>query len=78
MLPASVGGGLTGTKWIQSAINLILRPDPALAVDGIFGRNTRDAIRTLQAGLGLPQTGLVDDALCSAIDGGLAAMKPTA
>jgi lysozyme family protein len=74
--PVSVGGGLTGTKWIQSAANLILKLVPPLTVDGSFGKKTRDAVRTMQAGFGMNQTGLVDDSLCDAIDVSLAAMKP--
>lgn len=74
--PASVGGTLTGTKWIQSSANLILHLDPPLAVDGSFGKNTRDAVRTMQAGFGLPQNGFVDTAMCNAIDIRLAAMRP--
>ena len=77
-LPVGVGGSLTGTKWVQSAANLILKLDPPLVIDGSFGRHTRDAVRTLQAGFGLPQTGLVTTELCNAIDARLAAMKPTA
>lgn len=74
--PVGVGGSLTGTMWIQSSANLILHLDPPLLIDGSFGRKTRDAVRSLQAGFGLLQNGLVDDALCSAIDSRLATMKP--
>lgn len=75
-VPVAAGGGLTGTKWIQSAANLILSLSPPLAVNGSYGRQTRAAVRTLQAVLGLPQTGLVDNALCDAIDARFSAMRP--
>lgn len=75
--PLGVGGSLTGTRWIQSAANLILRPDPPLLIDGSFGKRTRGAVRDLEAAFGLPQNGVVDDALCAAIDSRLAAMRPT-
>lgn len=75
-LPAALGGSLTGAKWVQESLNSILRPDPPLRVDGSYGRVTRAAVRRLQAEEGLPETGLVDDLLCNAIDRRLAAMRP--
>lgn len=75
-LPVSVGGSLTGVRWVQSSLNLILRPDPPLLVDGSYGRATRAAARRLQIEEGMSQTGLVDDLLCNAIDRRLAAMRP--
>lgn len=77
-LPIGVGGSLTGTKWIQSAANLIVPRDPPLLVDGSFGRKTRAAVRDLETMFGLPVNGVVDDQLCNVIDARLAAMKPTA
>ncbi len=76
--PITVGGSLTGTRWVQSSANLILQLDPPLAVDGSFGRRTRDAVRALQTQFNLPQTGLVDDSLCNAIDDRIATMRPSA
>ena len=35
---------------------------PAIAVDGIFGPATQEAVRAAQRRFGLPQTGIVDDA----------------
>lgn len=77
-LPIGVGRSLTGTKWFQSSANLILRLDPPLLVDGSFGRRSRDACRQLEGMFGLPQDGVIDDELCSAIDARLATMRPNA
>lgn len=77
-LPLGVGGSLTGTKWFQASANLILNPDPPLLVDGSFGRRSRDACRQLERLFGLPDDGIIDDELCSAIDRRLAAMRPNA
>lgn len=80
-VPAAVGGGviagLSGARWIQTSLNLIEHLDPPLKVDGSYGRMTRSAVREAQAKFGLPQNGLVDDALCTAIDGALAAISST-
>lgn len=75
-VPSALGGGLTGTKWIQSAANLILRPNPPLDIDGSFGRDTRAAVRSLQSAFGMSATGLVDNDLCDHIDARLAGMRP--
>lgn len=40
---------------------------PSLAVDGIFGNNTRDAVFAAQRRFGLPETGVVDPATWDAI-----------
>ena len=33
---------------------------PSLVVDGIYGQNTKDAVREFQNVFGLPQTGVTD------------------
>jgi len=74
--PAGVGGSLTGARWIQSTLNLVLALDPPLIIDGSYGKQTRAAVRLAQATFGMPQTGIVDSALCTALDARLAAMRP--
>lgn len=76
-VPAAVGGGLTGAKWVQAMLNLIVNPSPPLKVDGSYGRLTRDAVRKAQEVFGLPVNGLVDRDLCAAIDARLAEMRPS-
>ncbi len=75
-VPMAVGGSLTGTKWVQASLNVVEHIVPPLDVDGSFGRLTRSAIRDFQKKVGLPDTGLIDDALCNALDTSLAAAKP--
>lgn len=74
-VPAGVGGALpgrgvlTGTQWIQDSLNRLMLPQSDhLAVDGIYGRFTRMALRAFQTSVGLPPNGLIDDATCDAID----------
>lgn len=69
-IPASWPGyeltiGTTGQKvrQLQEQINRISQDYPyvpAVAVDGIYGQATADAIRRFQSVFGLPQTGVVD------------------
>lgn len=75
--PTAVGGGLKGAKWVQSALNIVLDPSPALLVDGSYGKETRSAVRDYQGLRNLPQSGLVDDTMCAALDADLADLKPS-
>ena len=69
-IPASWPGynldvGASGSKvrQIQEQLNAIAQSYPALpkiAVDGIYGEETKDAVRQFQGVFGLPQTGVVD------------------
>ena len=57
--------GSTGDKvrQMQEQLNRIAQAYPALptiSVDGIFGRNTANAVREFQSIFGLPATGIVD------------------
>ena len=36
---------------------------PNLAIDGVFGKETKDAVKALQQDVGMPQTGIVDQAV---------------
>lgn len=74
--PASAGAGLVGTKWLQSAINLIMQPATLLEIDGSFGRATRAAIRDYQAARNMVQNGLIDTPLCDALSADLNKMRP--
>lgn len=74
-VPVGVGGGmpprgvLTGTQWVQDSLNKLMLPQSDhLAVDGIYGRFTRMALRAFQTSVGLPPNGLIDDATCNMID----------
>lgn len=78
-VPVGVGGGLpdvgalTGTQWVQDSLNHLMLPtSDHLAVDGIYGRFTRMALRAFQASVGLYQNGLIDDPTCNMIDRELA------
>ena len=73
--PVAAGNGLIGTKWLQSAINLIM-PAQALTIDGSFGRMTRAAIRDYQATKNMVQNGLIDTPLCDALSADLNKMRP--
>lgn len=76
-VPVAMGGGLSGTKWVQASLNVALHINPPLDVDGSFGRETRMAVRDFRKLVGLPDNnGLVDDAFCSAMDDYLAKARP--
>lgn len=74
--PLSVGGALTGAKWVQAGLNVTLHISPPLDVDGSYGKETRAAIRAFQTAHGLPDNGLVDGAFCTMMDAALAAGRP--
>lgn len=76
-LPQSVGGTLTGTRWVQSSLNIALHLSPPLRVDGNFGRRTRAAVRDFQKSVSLPGTGLVDNAFCEMMDAVLLQARPS-
>lgn len=76
-VPQSLGGGLTGTKWVQASLNIAMNISPPLDVDGSFGRQTRAAVRRFQVKHGMPDTGLIDNKFCSAMDAVLAAARPS-
>lgn len=69
-IPASFPGynltiGSTGNPviTIQEQLNRIARNYPAIptvSVDGIFGNNTANAVRTFQGVFNLPESGIVD------------------
>lgn len=79
-LPGALGE-LTGVSWIQSALNTWMAHTFAaadydvLAVDGNYGRRTRETVRAFQAGAGLEADGLAGDATCAAIDTMLATFQ---
>jgi len=74
--PSSVGGSLSGTKWVQASLNIADHIVPPLAIDGSFGKQTRAAVRKFQVEHGMPDTGYVDDTFCNAMDAVLAAARP--
>ncbi len=47
---------------LQIALNRLLVPSPKLAEDGIFGPNTTAALKVFQTQVGVPVTGVLDDA----------------
>lgn len=75
-LPVSVGGNLTGAKWVQAALNVVDHINPPLGVDGSFGRLTRAAVRDYQLRHNLVATGFITDGLCTSLDVALAALRP--
>jgi len=48
-------------QYMLSVLSEFIRNIPPIAIDGIFGPATRDAVVAAQGWLGLPQTGQVDD-----------------
>jgi peptidoglycan hydrolase-like protein with peptidoglycan-binding domain len=50
------------TQLIQQALNIVIKPQPPLVVDGILGSNTKKAIMAWQKSVGLPITGFIADA----------------
>ena len=59
----SIGASGDKVRQIQQQLNRIAQNYPALptlAVDGIYGSNTANAVRTFQRIFSLPQTGVVD------------------
>jgi hypothetical protein len=74
---ALVGGVIAAfdpntTKWLQGALNILLRPSPNLAADGQYGPKTRAAVEQLQTKLGLTVDGLAGKITQAAIAGALA------
>jgi peptidoglycan hydrolase-like protein with peptidoglycan-binding domain len=47
------------TRWLQQSLNKLLKPNPNLEVDGIYGPKTVEAVEALQQKLGLKADGLV-------------------
>lgn len=70
--PGPVGGGLTGTKWIQNSLNKIMNIKPPLVVDGSYGKLSRNAVRLYQESRGLLADGLVGDETMTQMDKDLA------
>lgn len=54
-------------KPIQEMLNKIIKPQPALKVDGILGKNTAAALKQFQSKAGLKQTGEVDTETAPAV-----------
>lgn len=77
-VPAAFGGSLTGAKWVQASLNVVLHLNPPLKVDGSFGRKTAAAVRQFREQVGLPSgpTDRVDDAFCNAMDDALKDARP--
>lgn len=68
--------GSTGAlvRDLQSVINLVQRPVPALAVDGIFGPKTYAAVIAFQGRSGLKADGLVGPLTSRALIGTVLSM----
>ena len=59
----TIGSSGDKVRQMQEQLNRIAQAYPALptiSVDGIFGRNTANAVREFQSIFGLPATGIVD------------------
>ncbi len=74
---AIVGGVIAAfdpntTKWLQGALNVLLSPSPALAVDGYYGPKTLAAVEQMQTKLGLVVDGLAGKLTQAAIASALA------
>lgn len=49
-------------KALQDLVNTLLKPNPQLVKDGVFGSRTEGAVRALQRKLNVPSTGIFDAA----------------
>ena len=59
----TIGSSGTKVRQLQQQLNRIARNYPALptvTVDGVYGNNTANAVRSFQRVFNLPQTGVVD------------------
>ncbi len=61
------GEKVSQLQYMLAVIAQFVQPVPSIAVDGIFGPNTRDAVLAFQRYAGLPQTGEADDRTWDAI-----------
>ena len=61
------GEQVSQLQYMLAVIAQFVQPVPSIAVDGIFGPNTRDAVAAFQRYEGLPQTGEADDRTWDAI-----------
>lgn len=77
-VPAAFGGTLTGARWVQASLNVVLHLNPPLKVDGSYGVKTNAAVRLFRERYGLPSsaTDRVDDAFCTALTNNLAVFQP--
>jgi murein L,D-transpeptidase YcbB/YkuD len=55
------------TKWLQSSLNKLLAPSPNLAVDGVYGPKTREAVEAVQKKLGITADGWAGEITQAAI-----------
>jgi lysozyme family protein len=62
------------TKWLQTALNKILTPSPNLAVDGVYGPTTREAVEAAQKQLGVTVDGWAGEITQGAIQTALSKM----
>ena len=58
----STGPAVSALQYFISIIGQFSSAVPVLAIDGIFGPQTAQAVNTVQSRLGLPVTGVVDQA----------------
>lgn len=63
------------TKWLQAALNALLDPSPGLAIDGIYGPRTRDAVEKFQDYIGFIIDGWAGTETQAAIQNALAERK---
>ena len=61
------GERVSQLQYMLAVISEFVPNVPNLAIDGVFGPNTRDAVYAFQSFAGLPVTGVVDDATWDAI-----------
>jgi peptidoglycan hydrolase-like protein with peptidoglycan-binding domain len=75
-----VGGILSAfdpnlTKWLQGSINTLVTPSPNLAVDGLYGPQTRAAVEKIQKQLNLLVDGIAGSITQAAIQSALAKLE---
>ena len=63
----SRGEGVSVVQYLLSYVALFDSLVPPIAVDGIYGDKTAAAVRAFQGTVGLPETGVVDEATYSAL-----------
>lgn len=60
------------TKWLQNALNEILKLDPPLVIDGAYGPKTTAAVKRVQTMLGIAPDGIAGQVTQAGIEGLLA------
>lgn len=67
MTRLAVGSQGADVRQLQELLNATMKPSPGLTVDGAFGPRTQAVVSMMQRTLGVPATGIADEALLAAL-----------